>query len=51
VLPALLSPGADVPYRSLAMTLMLVLVCGGLATWLATVTALKGSLISALRNE
>ena len=51
VLPALLSPGADVPYRSLAMTLMLVLVCGGLSTWLATVTALKGSLISALRNE
>ena len=51
VLPALLSPGAHVPYRSLALTLAAVLVNGLLWTWLATGYALRGNLLAALRNE
>jgi len=51
VLPALLSPGTDVPYVSLALTLAAVLVSGALWTWVATAAALRGRLIEALRNE
>ena len=51
VLPALLSPGADVPYASLALTLAAVLISGALWTWLATALALRGRLLDALRNE
>jgi ABC-type antimicrobial peptide transport system permease subunit len=51
VLPALSSPGAEVPYGTLALTLLAVLVSGVLWTWGATVLALRGSLMSALRNE
>ena len=51
VLPALRSPGADVPYVSLALTLFAVVFNGALWTWLATMLALRGPLLAALRNE
>jgi ABC-type antimicrobial peptide transport system permease subunit len=51
VLPSLLSPGARVPFGSLALTLAAVLANGVLWTWLATVAALRGNLLAALRNE
>jgi putative ABC transport system permease protein len=51
VLPALLSPGAQIPCASLAVTLAAVLLNGLIWTWLATQFALRGKLINALRNE
>ena len=51
VMPALLSPGAQIPYRSLALTLAAVLVNGLVWAWLATRFALRGKLLDALRNE
>ncbi len=51
VLPAILTPGTQLPYGSLALTLAAVLLNGLLWTWLATSYALRGNLLSALRNE
>jgi len=51
VLPALLSPGRQLPYLSLALTLIAVLLNGALWTWLATKYALRGDLMKALRND
>jgi ABC-type antimicrobial peptide transport system permease subunit len=51
VLPALRSPGAHLPYASLALTLAAILANGALWTWLATRFALRGNLLNALRNE
>jgi len=51
VLPALRSPGADVPYFSLTLTLFAIAFSGILWTWLATILALRGPLLNALRNE
>ena len=51
VLPAVLSPGSEVPYLSLALTLIGVLLSGALWTWLATLAALRGRVLDALRNE
>ena len=51
VLPALLSPGADVPYLSVSLTLATVLISGAVCTWTATALALRGRLLQALRNE
>jgi hypothetical protein len=51
VLPALLSPGAQLPYASLALTLGAVLANGALWTWAATRWAVRGDLLKALRNE
>jgi putative ABC transport system permease protein len=51
VLPALRSPGADVPYGSLTLTLSAILLNGALWTWLAAKLALRGPLLAALRNE
>jgi putative ABC transport system permease protein len=51
VLPALLSPGSGVAYDRLAIMLGAVVVSGLLWTWLATVLALRGPLLGALRNE
>lgn len=51
VTPALLSPGARVPYTSLTVTLAAVLGSGLLWTWLASVAALRGPLLAALRND
>jgi ABC-type antimicrobial peptide transport system permease subunit len=49
--PALQSPGTDVPYRLLAVTLAGILAGGLLWSWLAARVALRGSLATALRNE
>jgi ABC-type antimicrobial peptide transport system permease subunit len=51
VLPALLSPRAELPYVSLGLTLGAVLLSGALWTWLATAAATRGRLLEALRNE
>jgi len=51
VLPALLGPGTEVPYRTLAWTLSGVLVNGALWAWLATAAALRGDVLDALRNN
>ena len=51
VLPSVMSPGAELPYRSLGLTLAAVLVNGMLWTWAATKAALRGNLLTALRNE
>ncbi|MDB6125029.1 MAG: FtsX-like permease family protein, partial [Pedosphaera sp.] len=51
VMPALLSPGSEIPYGSLGLTLAAVLLNGLIWTWLATRAALRGRLLDALRNE
>ena len=51
VLPALRSPGAGVPYGSLALTLGVVVGGGLVWTWLAAGAALSGPLLPALRKE
>ncbi|MDB6110456.1 MAG: hypothetical protein JWR69_2206, partial [Pedosphaera sp.] len=51
VMPALLSPGSQIPYASLALTLAGILLNGLLWTWLATRFALRGKLLDALRNN
>lgn len=51
VLPALRSPGAEVPYLSLFLTLLAVFASGFAWTWAATMLALRSPLLAALRNE
>jgi len=51
VLPNLLSPGRPLPWLSLTLTLGAVLVNALWWTWLAAKYALRGNLLSALRNE
>lgn len=51
VLPALTSPGTEVPYGTLAITLSIVLVSGAVWTWAAACVALRGKILNALRNE
>jgi ABC-type antimicrobial peptide transport system permease subunit len=51
VLPTLLSPSAQLPLASLALTLGAVLINGALWTWAATRLAVRGDLLKALRNE
>ena len=51
VMPALLSPGAQLPVASLALTLGAVLINGAAWTWAATRLALRGDLLAALRSE
>ncbi|MBM3876784.1 MAG: FtsX-like permease family protein, partial [Verrucomicrobia bacterium] len=51
VAPAVLSPTAPMPYDSLTVTLGAVLASGAVWTWLATVFALRGRLLDALRSE
>jgi ABC-type antimicrobial peptide transport system permease subunit len=51
VLPAILSPAMHLPWRSLGLTLGVVLVNGLLWARLATRYALRGNLLAALRNE
>ena len=51
VLPALLSPSAQIPFVSLGITLLAVVINGLGCAWLSTSFALKGKLISALRSE
>jgi hypothetical protein len=51
ILPGLLEPGAERHYTALVVTLAAVLVSGVVWTWSATVLALRGRLLAALRNE
>jgi len=51
VLPAVLLPGSQLPYASLTLTLVAVLLNGAFWTWGATRYALRGNLLDALRNE
>ncbi len=51
VLPALLSPGTQPPWAIIVPLLALLAAGGGLWTWLATLVALRGELLPALRNE
>ena len=51
VLPALLSPGTQPPWAIIVPVLALLAAGGGLWTWLATLVALRGELLPALRNE
>ena len=51
VLPSLKTPGVGVPFVSLGLTLLAVLGSGLLWVWLATIVALRGSLLGALRSE
>ncbi|WP_395091699.1 FtsX-like permease family protein [Armatimonas sp.] len=51
VLPSLRTPGVGIPFVSLGLTLLAVLGSGLLWVWLATTTALRGSLLGALRSE
>ncbi len=51
VLPTILSPGAELPFRSLSLTLGAVFGSGLIWTWAATQLALRGSLLQALRND
>ena len=51
VLPALLEPGAQLPYAYLALTLGAVFFCGLLFTLAAASVALRAPLLNALRNE
>ena len=51
VLPALVSPGAELPTISLSLTLLAVLASGLIWTWIAALFALKGRLLEALRNS
>jgi putative ABC transport system permease protein len=51
IMPALLSPGSQIPYASLTLTLLGVLANGLLWAWVATRFALRGRLLDALRNE
>lgn len=51
VSPSLLSPGADVPVASLAVTVVLVALSAGLWTWAAAAWAMRGVLTEGLRDE
>jgi putative ABC transport system permease protein len=49
--PALNSPGADVGYLSLILTIAAIGISGVVWIWAATSLALSGSMLEALRNE
>ncbi|MBD3183640.1 FtsX-like permease family protein [Candidatus Poribacteria bacterium] len=51
VIPTLRSAGVEIPYLSLSLTLLGILVSGVLWTWLASRLVLRSPLLNALRNE
>ena len=51
VSPALKSPGAQVPYLSLTLTIFAIGISGVAWIWISTALALSGKLLDALRNE
>ena len=51
VYPAIKSPGAAVPYFSLVLTIVIIAVSGIVWIWMASVFALGGKMLEALRNE
>jgi ABC-type antimicrobial peptide transport system permease subunit len=51
ILPSLLTPGADIPYSTIFIILVVVSLNGGMWTYLAAALATKEDLIPALRKE
>ena len=51
VVPAIRGPVTDLPYDKLILTLAGVLLSGIIWTWLASLWAIRGKIIDALRNE
>ena len=51
VLPSLLAPGGEIPWRSLLPTLGGVALVGFAAAWAGVLSALRGDLLAALRSE
>jgi hypothetical protein len=51
VIPALQSPGAQVPYFSLLVTVAGIALSGAVWVWIAGTLALRGRLLDALRHE
>lgn len=51
VLPSLLAPGTDLPWRSLGLTLLAILLSGLVWTFAAGQLALRGRLLDSLRSE
>ena len=51
VSPALSSPGAEIGFASLVLTVALIGISGMIWIWIATVFALSGRRLEALRNE
>lgn len=51
VIPAVQSPGGQVPYLSLLVTVVAIGLSGAVWVWLAGTLALRGALLDALRNE
>lgn len=51
VLPTVLGGSGDLPYRSLGLTLLAILLNGAAWAWLAGEIALRGRLLPALRND
>ena len=51
VLPALMTPGASIPYAMIIGTMMIILISGTIWTRAATAMALRGELMGALRSE
>jgi ABC-type antimicrobial peptide transport system permease subunit len=51
VSPALKSPGGQVPYFSLVLTIACIGISGVVWIWIATAFALSGKMLDALRNE
>ena len=49
--PALKSPGAQVHYLSLGLTIVAIGISGVVWIWIATTLALRGGMLEALRNE
>ncbi|MBM4026113.1 MAG: FtsX-like permease family protein [Planctomycetes bacterium] len=51
VIPAVQSPGGQVPYTSLAVTVAAIALSGAVWVWLAGTLALRGPLLESLRHE
>jgi ABC-type antimicrobial peptide transport system permease subunit len=51
VLPSLLTPGSDIPFRTIIVLLAFVIASGGFWTYAATVLATKSDLLPSLRDE
>ncbi len=51
VIPALRSPGGQIPYGSLAVTVAGIALSGAAWIWIAGTLALRGGLLGALRHE
>jgi len=51
VVPSMQSPGGQIPYASLGLTILAIGVASGLWVWIAGVLALRGGPLDALRTE